>query len=45
VSPDDEQAEHAALVISQVFSKPMPDILLVGHETVTEAIRRGIAGQ
>jgi hypothetical protein len=34
LSPDDdEQAEHVALVISQVFSKPMPDAQLTGRDT------------
>ena len=42
---DDEQAEQVALVISQVFSKPVPDAQLTGHKTVTEALQRGIAGE
>lgn len=42
---EDEQAERVALVISQVFSKPVPDAPLAGHKTVTEALRRGIAEQ
>ena len=40
---DDEQAEQMALVISQVFSKPVPDAPLAGHMTVTEALQRGQA--
>jgi len=42
---DDEQAEQVALVISQVFSKPVPDALLTRHKTMTEALQRGIGGQ
>ena len=42
---DDEQAEQLALVISQVFSKPVPAAPLAGHETVLEALQAGIAGQ
>ena len=42
---DDEQAQHVALVISQVFSEPVPDALLTWQETVLEELRTGIAGQ
>jgi WD40 repeat protein len=42
---DDEQAEHLALVMSQVFSEPVPSAPLAGHETVLEALQAGIAGQ
>jgi hypothetical protein len=42
---DDEQTEHVALVISQVFGEPVPDAPLTGHETVVEAMQAGIAGQ
>ena len=34
-----------ALVISQVFSEPVPDAPLAGQETVLEALQAGIAGQ
>ena len=40
-----EQAEQAALVISQVFSEPVPDAPLAEHRTVLEALQAGIAGQ
>jgi hypothetical protein len=42
---DDEQAEHLAGVISQVFSEPVPAGPLAGHGTVLEALQAGIAGQ
>jgi len=42
---DHEQAEHVALVISQVFGGPVADALLVGHQTVLEALQAGIAAQ
>lgn len=42
--PDDhEQAGQLALVISHVFSDPVPDAPLAGHETVLEALEAGIA--
>jgi tetratricopeptide (TPR) repeat protein len=44
-SDDEEQAGHVALVISQVFSEPVPGESLAGHETVLEALQAGIAGQ
>ena len=44
--PDNgEQAEHAALVISQVFNELVPDAPLAGHATVLEALHAGSAGQ
>ncbi len=44
--PDDyEQAGQLAMVISQVFSEPVPATLWVGNETVLEALEAGIAGQ
>ena len=42
---DDEQAEHVALVISQVFSEPAPDASLDRHTTVLEALQAGISRQ
>jgi hypothetical protein len=43
--PDDaEQAEHVALVISQIFSAPVPTAPLAGHQTMLEALQTGIAG-
>jgi len=42
---DDDQAEHVALVISQVFSEPIPAVLPAGHETLLEGLQAGIAGQ
>ena len=42
---DDAQAEHVALVISQVFSTPVPSAPLARHRTVLEALQAGIAGQ
>ena len=42
---DDEQAEHLALVINQVFGEPMPDAPLAANTTVLEALQAGIAGQ
>jgi hypothetical protein len=44
--PDnDEQAEHVALVISQVFREPVSAAPLAEHQTVLEALQAGIAGQ
>jgi hypothetical protein len=40
-----EQAEHVALVISQVFNEPVPTAPLAGHQTMLEALQTGIAGQ
>ena len=42
---DDEQAEQVALVISQVFSEPVPAAPLAGQATLLEALQAGIAGQ
>jgi len=42
---DDEQAEHVALVISQVFGKPIPRAALAKHPTMLEALQAGIAAQ
>jgi tetratricopeptide (TPR) repeat protein len=42
---DDEQAEHVALVISQVFSEPISGAAIAGRETVLEALQAGIFGQ
>jgi tetratricopeptide (TPR) repeat protein len=42
---DDEQVEHLAMVISQVFSEPVPGAPLAGHATVLEALQARIAGQ
>ena len=40
-----EQAEHVALVISQVFSEPVPTAPLAGHQIMLEGLQTGIAGQ
>ena len=42
---DAAQAEHVALVISQVFSEPTTSAPLAGQATVLEALQTGIAGQ
>ena len=42
---DEEQAEQLAMVVSQVFSEPVPGAPLAGQETVLEALQAGIAGQ
>ncbi len=42
---DAEQAEHVALVISQVFSEPVPGASLANHKSVLEALQAGVAGQ
>ena len=42
---DGEHAEDTALVISQVFSQPVPEAPLAERNTVLEALRAGIAGQ
>ena len=42
---DDEEAEHVALVISQVFSEPLAGAPLAEHETMLEALQAEIAGQ
>jgi hypothetical protein len=38
-------AEHVAMVISQVFKAPAPGALLAGHDSLLEALQAGIAGQ
>jgi hypothetical protein len=44
--PDDaEQAEGLAMVVSQVFSGPVPGERLAGQATVLEALQSAIAGQ
>ena len=40
-----EQADQVALVISQVFSEPIPDVPLAGQATVLEALQAGIRAQ
>jgi tetratricopeptide (TPR) repeat protein len=42
---DEEQAEHVAMVISQVFGEPVPGAALAGDATVLEVLQAGIAGQ
>jgi len=42
---DDQQAAQLAMVISQVFSEPVPGAPLPGQATVLEALQIGIAGQ
>ena len=42
---NDKQAEQLAMVISEVFSEPVPDAPLAGHKTVLEALQAGIAAQ
>ena len=42
---DDGQAERLALVISQVFSKPTPDVSMAEHQVVLESLQAGIATQ
>ena len=39
---DDEQAEHLALVISQVFSEPVPSAPLAAQGMILEALQAGI---
>ena len=44
--PDDaEQAAQLALVISQVFSEPLPGVRFSGQATLLEALQAGIADQ
>jgi hypothetical protein len=38
-----EQANHLAMVISEVFSEPLPDTLLARHSTLLEELQAGIA--
>jgi len=42
---DGERAEELAMVVSQVFSEPVPDATLRAYATVLEALQAGIAGQ
>jgi hypothetical protein len=42
---DDEEAEQAALVISQVFSRPVSVLPAGGQATLLAALRAGIAEQ
>jgi hypothetical protein len=42
---DEEQAEQLALVIGQVFNKPVPEDLLGDHTTMLDALQVGIGGQ
>jgi hypothetical protein len=42
---DEEQADHAARVISQVFGEPLPRAPLAGHATVLGGLQAGISGQ
>jgi tetratricopeptide (TPR) repeat protein len=42
---DDEQAEHVALVISQVFNMPVPEIPPGAPATLVQTLHAGIAGQ
>jgi hypothetical protein len=42
---DDEQAEHVALVISEVFREPAAASPLAEHQTMLESLQAGIAGQ
>jgi tetratricopeptide (TPR) repeat protein len=44
-SDDDEQAARLALVVSQVFSQPVPDLPLAEHRTVLGALQAGISRQ
>lgn len=44
--PDDrDRASGMALVISQVFGKPLPAVPLAAHATILQALQAGIAGQ
>ena len=40
---DDERAEHLVILISQVFSEPVPGASLTGHTKVLEALQRILA--
>jgi hypothetical protein len=42
---DDDQAQHMALVISQVFREPVPTVSPVTHNSMLEALQRSVAGQ
>ena len=43
--PDGEQAEELAMVVSQVFSEPVPEVSPSGQSTLLEALQTGVAGQ
>jgi hypothetical protein len=43
--PDGERAEELAMVVSQVFSEPVPEVSLSGQATLLEALHAGVAGQ
>jgi hypothetical protein len=40
-----ERARQLTMVVSQVFSEPVPDPKLAGQLTLLEALQAGIAGQ
>ncbi len=40
-----ERAEELAMVVSEVFGAPVPEVPPGGHETVLDALQAGIAGQ
>jgi hypothetical protein len=40
-----EQAEQLAMVISEVFHEPLPDVPLAGPVTLLEGLQAGITGQ
>ena len=42
---DGEQAEELAMVVSQVFSEPVPEVSPSGQSTLLEALQTGVAGQ
>jgi hypothetical protein len=43
--PDDQRAEQLAMVVSEVFSEPVPDAPMSGQTAVPEALQAGIAQQ
>lgn len=45
LQPDDSQAEHLALIISQVFANPVPEDPSEHHDTWLGALRAGIIRQ
>lgn len=42
---DDKRADQLAMVVSQVFSEPVPSSPLTGYSTMLEALQAGVAGQ
>lgn len=42
---DDDRAAQLAIVVSQVFSEPVPGVLVAGQATLLEALEGGIAEQ